>query len=96
MLLLLFIQVKVQLEIDIELFCILFYYYAISGGHNLANFLVDSGWYMAAETVLVATKDIDESLLQHTDELSHYNHCQVSTYLPANFQNAFICTFIGL
>ena len=96
MLLLLFIQVKVQLEIDIELFCILFYYYAISGGHNLANFLVDSGWYMAAETVLVATKDIDESLLQQTDELSHYNHCQVSTYLPANFQNAFICTFIGL
>ena len=80
MLLLLFIQVKVQLEIDIELFCILFYYYAISGGHNLANFLVDSGWYMAAETVLVATKDIDESLLQQTDELSHYNHCQVSIY----------------
>jgi len=47
-----------------------------TGGHNLANFLVDSGWYMAAETVLVATKDIDESLLQQTDELSHYNHCQ--------------------
>ena len=46
----------------------------------MANFLVDSGWYMAAETVLVATKDIDESLLQQTDELSHYNHCQVSNY----------------
>ena len=63
-----------------QLFCLFFKYFAFSGGHNLANFLVDSGWYMAAETVLVATKDIDESLLQQTDELSHYNHCQVSIY----------------
>ena len=53
----------------------------------MANFLVDSGWYMAAETVLVATKDIDESLLQQTDELSHYNHCQVSTYSVSECNN---------
>lgn len=77
-----------------QLFCLFFKYFTFSGGHNLANFLVDSGWYMAAETVLVATKDIDESLLQQTDELSHYNHCQVSIY--PQLSKCIIRTFIGL
>lgn len=45
-------------------------------GYNLASFLSDGGWYMAAETVLNATKDVDEALLRQTDEINHYKHCQ--------------------
>lgn len=47
-----------------------------TGGNNLASFLVQGGYYMAAETVLIATKNVDEVLLQQTDELASYNHCQ--------------------
>ena len=47
-------------------------------GHNLAAFLSDGGWYMAAESVLVAIKeDIDEALLAQIDEMgTTYNLCQ--------------------